>query len=140
MSCPQPQPPAAAVTHFLAQSGVAKLVVGHQPHGDAPVVISDASVQVITGDTSYATGVRWDPPSPPSSSSDIEPGRRLAEMIEGIRRAPTHHLKPSDDPADTRGVAASEVCVEASLSTCIALPPSELLYLFADFVHIPPSK
>ena len=38
-----------ALTHWLRDAGIARLVVGHQPHGDAPLVIQCANgVQVVS--------------------------------------------------------------------------------------------
>ena len=40
---------------YLSQSGVHRIIVGHQPHGDCPSVLAtDPMVQVVTGDTSYS--------------------------------------------------------------------------------------
>lgn len=55
-----PEKPDEAVRTFLNRSGVIRTVTGHQPHGDAPLVITTPTLQVITGDTSYAQNVEWD--------------------------------------------------------------------------------
>ena len=54
-----PKAPAPSTVAYLANSGVSKVVTGHQPHGDAPLVIrsADGALEVITADTSYAAFV-----------------------------------------------------------------------------------
>ena len=55
-----PDPPSDGVVSFLNKSGIRLTVTGHQPHGDAPLVISMPTLQLVTGDTSYAQNVEWD--------------------------------------------------------------------------------
>eukprot|EP00604_Paraphysomonas_vestita_P003498 CAMPEP_0174820572 /NCGR_PEP_ID=MMETSP1107-20130205/4492_1 /TAXON_ID=36770 /ORGANISM="Paraphysomonas vestita, Strain GFlagA" /LENGTH=501 /DNA_ID=CAMNT_0016036179 /DNA_START=610 /DNA_END=2112 /DNA_ORIENTATION=- len=57
-----PSPPSSNVTQYLQQAGIKKVITGHQPHGDAPVVMSKDGIQFITGDTSYAKDVKWTSP------------------------------------------------------------------------------
>jgi len=40
--------------NYLVSNGIHRVIVGHQPHGDCPTVISSGRVQVVTGDTSYS--------------------------------------------------------------------------------------
>lgn len=102
----QPKPPSEAVVRFLTDSGIKKLIVGHQPHGDAPVIIDAQSIHILTGDTSYAAGTKWGPP-------DVgdEEKAQLRELMEQIRGCGEPRFAPSSssDPADTRGIAVSEV-------------------------------
>eukprot|EP01035_Chromulina_nebulosa_P019518 gene19518-25415_t len=42
----QPVPPNVAVIKAMKSRGINKIVVGHQPHGDAPVVIDEGGLQV----------------------------------------------------------------------------------------------
>ena len=40
---------------YLSKSGINRVIVGHQPHGDCPTVINNNSkVQILTADTSYS--------------------------------------------------------------------------------------
>lgn len=48
-----------AVADWLLQSGVRRVVVGHQPQGDAPLIQDLHGVQTISVDTSYAKEVQW---------------------------------------------------------------------------------
>lgn len=106
--CLQPKSPSAVVTQFLASSGIAKLIVGHQPHGDAPVIIDNGTIQILTGDTSYATGVKWGAPD-----MGREDQTRLEALQEAVRSSGQsgggYHFAEPSDPNDTRGIAVSEV-------------------------------
>ena len=93
-----PQPPSEAVIEFLNRSGVVRTVTGHQPHGDAPVVISLPTLQVLTGDTSYAHNVEWDLESFAESAG-------LWEQLVAQRG------EVSSAAAETRGYAVSEIVI-----------------------------
>jgi hypothetical protein len=111
----QPKAPSSAVTQFLATSGVGKVIVGHQPHGDAPVIIDNGYVQIITGDTSYAAGVKWG--SPDMAREDqirMEGLQELVRVPSGQTGEGLHFTAPAD-PNDTRGIAVSEVKLNVSL-------------------------
>lgn len=54
-----PAPHSKAVADWLLQSGVRRVVVGHQPQGDAPLIQDVHGVQTISVDTSYAKEVQW---------------------------------------------------------------------------------
>ena len=54
-----PAPLSKAVADWLLQSGVRRVVVGHQPQGDAPLIQDCHGVQTISVDTSYAKEVSW---------------------------------------------------------------------------------
>lgn len=49
-----PVQPQADVMADVKAAGYSKMVVGHQPHGDAPTIIRSEDVNIIMGDTSYA--------------------------------------------------------------------------------------
>ena len=47
---PKQYPP--DLLHFLVSQGVARVIVGHTPHGNCPTVIPHEGLSVIMGDTS----------------------------------------------------------------------------------------
>merc|ERR1711871_1054117 len=96
----KPAPMDPALTRWLLDAGISRLVVGHQPHGDAPLVLQCADgVQVITGDTSYAKNVKYE--SNPS--------------IGRISIVPPHSIKGA--PAySSRGIACSEIVISPSIA------------------------
>eukprot|EP00595_Chromulina_sp_UTEXLB2642_P000516 CAMPEP_0196763616 /NCGR_PEP_ID=MMETSP1095-20130614/4430_1 /TAXON_ID=96789 ORGANISM="Chromulina nebulosa, Strain UTEXLB2642" /NCGR_SAMPLE_ID=MMETSP1095 /ASSEMBLY_ACC=CAM_ASM_000446 /LENGTH=317 /DNA_ID=CAMNT_0042117199 /DNA_START=452 /DNA_END=1402 /DNA_ORIENTATION=- len=55
----QPVPPHIDVINAMKSKGINKIVVGHQPHGDAPVVIDEGGLQLICADTSYSKNALW---------------------------------------------------------------------------------
>ena len=94
----KPTPMDASLTKWLQEGGVNRIVVGHQPHGDAPLVIQCANgVQVITGDTSYAKDVKY----------------QSNPAIGSINLVPPHRLKDAADYG-TRGIACSEILLSPS--------------------------
>lgn len=52
--------PDAQVSEWLTSNGVRTLVVGHQPRGDAPLLLDNNGLQIVSGDTSYAKNALWD--------------------------------------------------------------------------------
>jgi hypothetical protein len=52
--------PEREVSDWLTGNGVRTLIVGHQPRGDAPMLLDNNGLQVISGDTSYAKNALWD--------------------------------------------------------------------------------
>lgn len=83
------------VVAYLKQADVTTVITGHQPHGDAPVVISNDGVRVITCDISYSNNVVWE--------NDL-----------GRQQAKSHNTKSScADGNGQRGKAITEVCVES---------------------------
>ena len=83
-----PVPLEEDVIEYLSKGGVKTVVVGHQPHGDAPVVmkcVSEAdgsSVTVVTADSSFGGNTVWlpnmpedeEPRSPSNDEPDFRPG------------------------------------------------------------------
>ena len=53
----QPEP---QVSEWLTSNGIRTLVVGHQPRGDAPMLLDNNGLQIVSGDTSYAKNALWD--------------------------------------------------------------------------------
>ena len=115
-----PTPPDAQVTARLAASGIHALVVGHQPHGDAPVVMrcppspADAvteatpsysassppsqsriadDVLVITADTSFSDEVEWQ-----AGTLEVAPGSLELASDGACPAAP--QAAPQAAPAD----------------------------------------
>lgn len=94
----KPTPMDTSVTKWLQDGGVNRVVVGHQPHGDAPLVIQCANgVQVVTGDTSYAKDAKY--------QSNL--------AIGSINLVPPHRLKDAAEYG-TRGIACSEIVLSPS--------------------------
>ena len=87
--------PPQAVTAPLAAAGIRRVVTGHKPHGDAPVVIKSGNgVVVVTADTSYSNNVLWD-----VQGSDAG--------VQSILDAPVE--MPPEALGTPRGIAAAEV-------------------------------
>lgn len=55
----QPAPPDAAASRWLTGGGVRLVVSGHQPHGDAPVIVNTPGLCVACADTSYSADTEW---------------------------------------------------------------------------------
>ena len=106
-----PEPPDAAVLAWLfarQRAPIRRVVVGHQPHGDAPLIIrsplpchDDGSGDggdfvIVTGDTSYSGFVKHLP---------LHEGEGGEELLEGCAGEPRF-------PGDTRGPAVSEIVLE----------------------------
>jgi hypothetical protein len=47
------------VAEWLNSAGLSKVIVGHQPNGDAPAIIDHLGVQTISADSSYSKFVMW---------------------------------------------------------------------------------
>lgn len=84
-----PQEVAPEVEEFVSKGGLRYILTGHQPHGDAPVIMQSAGkkVMAVSADTSYAKFTKW---------------------LEEDRSA----LSDPTDDKNTRGLVAFEVCVE----------------------------
>lgn len=96
-----PHPPSEAVISFLNSSGVVRTVTGHQPHGDVPVVISLPSLEVLTGDTSYARNVEW----------GLECFAESAALWEQLVSQRGEVIMQGEEVAETRGYAAAEIVI-----------------------------
>lgn len=103
-----PQVPSEKVISFLSSSGVKRTVTGHQPHGDAPVVITTPSLQFLTGDTSYAANVEWDLEFSPESVD-------LYEQLISQQQSHRGDVSVEEEVmAETRGCAVSEIVIQFS--------------------------
>lgn len=49
-----PDPAPLDVTDFLNRSGVRRMIVGHQPQGDAPTVVKTARMELVMADTAFS--------------------------------------------------------------------------------------
>ena len=84
------------VSDWLAKGGIHKLIVGHQPHGDCPIVIQcDRGITVCGGDTSYAVGVKY---VKNEAMGNLELGNPVKDRKIGAIQKP-----------NTRGVACSDI-------------------------------
>lgn len=108
-----PEPPDEAVLSFLMKSGVKRVVTGHQPHGDSPLIISSkikdmrwegSNVLFVACDTSYSNDVVWDLDFFASSHQAFE------QLVSGPSSPSTavHHAGKDD----TRGIAVAEVNIQ----------------------------
>eukprot|EP00602_Paraphysomonas_sp_CaronLab_P009698 CAMPEP_0185024566 /NCGR_PEP_ID=MMETSP1103-20130426/7681_1 /TAXON_ID=36769 /ORGANISM="Paraphysomonas bandaiensis, Strain Caron Lab Isolate" /LENGTH=499 /DNA_ID=CAMNT_0027557573 /DNA_START=183 /DNA_END=1682 /DNA_ORIENTATION=+ len=113
-----PMPPSSEIASKLRRNGVRRVIAGHQPHGDAPVVIDSFGLQVITGDTSYANNVKWFGPD----ASD-EYRERVTELLQQLTNNGDRKVGANSNTCDTRGNAVSEIYlrfgIPTSQSTCI---------------------
>merc|ERR1711991_858826 len=92
------------VSSKLLASGFKRLIVGHQPHGDAPTPIEQNGLQVLMGDTSYSANTLWTFTTPDAKEET------WAKVGEDIITDPSLALKNVPLPADnSRGVTVSEV-------------------------------
>jgi hypothetical protein len=87
----------------LKNSGITRVIVGHQPHGDAPTVIQAHDLQVIMGDTSYSAGTLWN-----YDNADIW-AKRSAEQLADDSLGLTGLPIAKDN---TRGVTVSEIHIK----------------------------
>jgi hypothetical protein len=76
-----PQPIEQPVADWLTSSGIRKILVGHAPHGDLPLIMDYLGVQVITADSSYSRFVRW----------NIEDLRRIPAFKEILKWSRLSH-------------------------------------------------
>ena len=84
------------VCDWLAKGGIRKLIVGHQPHGDCPMIIQcDKEITVCGGDTSYAAGVKY---VKNEALGDLDLGIPVKDRKQGAIEKP-----------NTRGVANSDI-------------------------------
>ena len=105
----QPEPPRAEVVAWLLQQGVHTVVCGHQPHGDAPVIMrcraddAPGELVVLTADTSFSGSVEWvaTASAPLAAQSTPPAGHQLAE-------APAAVATTAGAAAGAAGVPGSE--------------------------------
>jgi len=95
--------PSRHVVDALHEIGIQRIVVGHQPNGDCPNIIpsqpSDSDktdFEVIMGDTSYATNVKYQSPLPIKGENEKQVYGQLIPVGDG----------------STRGAAVSELLID----------------------------
>jgi len=92
------QDPEEEVAAFVKRSGVKRIVVGHQPRGDAALILEKFGMQVISADTSYAVNSKWEKDY--RAVSSLGPRRPSQQALDKLQ----------DPPSDsTRGVTVDEV-------------------------------
>lgn len=68
-----------ATVAWLREGGVRRIMCGHQPNGDAPLVFHTGDVSVVTADITYAKQVLWEVDGVRSAMS----GKAVCEVILG---------------------------------------------------------
>ena len=128
------------VADTLLKEGIRRVVCGHQPHGDMPLVLQQGGLQIFTADTSYACNTEWlstdagavtlTPSTPnlaatpgPNTTPNPNPNPAHAEPTwAGVPFAHTSKLlalSPGHGPpeeANTRGPAVSEILLQIAVS------------------------
>lgn len=89
-----------ATAKRLKDAGINRVVVGHQPHGDAPTVIQAHGIQIFMGDTSYSANTLWNYDDAENWSKRSE--EQLAEPSLELAGLPI-----AQD--DSRGVSVSDI-------------------------------
>jgi len=105
-----PSPPGAFLINKLKAAGIRRVVSGHKPHGDAPLILEIAGITIITADTSYSVDVKGSE-SPVMKAFDKVSGR-------GTKRAKCccaeiHH---ANGVYTAHGVTADGTAVEAEMA------------------------
>jgi len=100
----QPEAPDEHVVRYLQDGGVRLLIVGHQPHGDAPAVMrctggAEEDLLILTADTSFSNDVVWESEQRDGMAGSIACGDSRAGSAPGL---------PAPSP---RGECVIEVCV-----------------------------
>jgi len=104
----QPMLPDEATCEWLRAGNIRCVICGHQPHGDAPLVLRVAEgIDAITADTSYASAVEWEGEERPQSTNDV-PGRGAAAVCEVV-------LEPAPAGIRVHGVLGNGAVFEAQL-------------------------
>ena len=83
------------VSSKLLASGFKRLIVGHQPHGDAPTPIEQNGLQVLMGDTSYSANTLWTFTTPDAKEET------WAKVGEDIITDPLSHSRTYPCPPTT---------------------------------------
>jgi len=91
--------PDQKVAQFLRRAGVRRVFVGHQPRGDAPLVLQHNGVQVLSVDTSYAVNAKWEYAP---EQGHVKQGKFK------LSQSPLNRFTPPTQD-NTRGVAVTEV-------------------------------
>lgn len=94
------------VANTILGSGFKRIIVGHQPHGDAPTPIERHGLQIIMGDTSYSANTLWTFTTPGAKEET------WAKASDELLSEPALELTGVPTPKDnSRGIAVSEVVI-----------------------------
>ena len=108
--------PAVEVARYLRGGHVNKVIVGHQPRGDAPLILDfDTGIQVISADTSYAANTLWDMHSTGNWSS--LPQRRIGTNVP--LRTPSTHSQVSVGPSPSYALPKVDFAAVSSLQRAL---------------------
>jgi hypothetical protein len=103
--------PSVEVARYLRGGHVNKVIVGHQPRGDAPLILDfDTGIQVVSADTSYAANTLWDMHNTGTWSS--LPQRRIGTNVP--LRTPSTHSQVSVGPSPS-GSKPTDAAIVSSL-------------------------
>ena len=109
--------PSPSVIQTLMNNGINKIITGHKPDGDAPLVLSNDrnNFHVIAADTSYSGDTKW--LSRNSESSD-DPGKL---MHTNTRRCASskNQIDPKQRHLQRRGEAVSEILIDRKTSNVL---------------------
>lgn len=97
----------------ILASGFKRLIVGHQPHGDAPTPIEQNGLQILMGDTSYSANTLWTFTTPDAKEETwAKAGEEmLTDPALGLKNVPL-----SKD--NSRGITVSEILVAFPDAEC----------------------
>lgn len=109
----QPTIPSDFVRNYCKREGIRRIVVGHQPIGDSPLILSTDDLTVICGDTSYASQVKWLPTDTAIYEADTSENSKYAAMsIFSESMLDLFYYRIPPPYASTRGIAVNEVLIE----------------------------
>ena len=109
----------ATASDSINSTPINKIIVGHIPRGDAPLILNNTGVQVIHGDTSYAANVIWDKNSTYSygtktqniyNDNNDENSLHTEEIIQ--KKHGYLNFLPNHPIDSTRGQAVSEIILK----------------------------
>lgn len=105
----QPLQPDSATIQWLRDAGIATVVCGHLPHGDAPLIHRFApGLTAVTADTSYALSVNWEGRPPVPQNPVDTPCRGDLTVCEVV-------LGPEPGSGRIHGATANGLAYEADL-------------------------
>ena len=104
----KPAPHSREVAEWLLGSGLRRVVVGHQPQGDAPLIQERFGVQTVSVDTSYAYSVQWKVKQLKELFCSNEGDEEIAEDTFGAFSqlswlSESRRLARESQPGDSRG-------------------------------------
>ena len=112
-----PALPSSAIVKDLQNHGINRIITGHKPDGDAPLVVANESntFHVIAADTSYSNDTVWlnqsvapKPDEPAQMGAEQQIKARLAEIQKSAKAVVTDGKSRHDA---RRGAAVSEILI-----------------------------